>query len=343
MVLLRRMPRHHPRHGAGAGIVPRALAPPAPFTRSRPNRLRPLLRGAAKAAIVASFAVPLLRRRYPVPVSLTVASAAAGPFAVAILNRRTRTRDAFLFFHQMWAFIMVHELPYDEPERLRARLRIRYPVRVDRAIGAGRLPNSRLQQALMRPNEPITPLDRALTFAHWAWFIEPHASLLFILVRDEARFVRAARQMAAAFDLGCAAYIAFPTAPPWWAAEHGYTGDDQVHRRMIDVGEEVWGRAWPKLYNSVDGNPWAAMPSLHFGASVLTAILLSETSPRAAVAGWTYAGVLGFALVYLGEHYVIDLIAGLGLVAVVRLGEPLAEPISLAVSRGIQRLERLAA
>jgi membrane-associated phospholipid phosphatase len=304
--------------------------------------LRPWLRGAATVAIVASFAVPLLRRRRPVPTSLTVVAVASGPFAIAVLRPRSRLRDALIFASQMWAFIMVHELPYDEPEKLRARLRVKYPIAIDRILGGGRLPNARLQKLIMRPGGPITKLDRAVTFAHWAWFFEPHASLVYLLVRDEERFVRAARQMAAAFDIGCALYIAFPTAPPWWAAANGYTGDEQVHRRMVDVGEEVWGRAWEPLFNGVDGNPWAAMPSLHFGASVLAAMLLSESSPRAGALGWTYAGLLGFALVYLGEHYVIDLLAGLGLVAVVRFGEPLAEPLSLAISGGVQRLERLA-
>jgi len=318
------------------------LALAHPSIRSSPVPLRNLIRGVAKAAIVASIVVPLLRRRYPVPASITVAAVASGPFAIATLNRRTRVRDALIFTAQMWGFIMVHELPYDEPEKLRARLKVRYPIVIDRAIGGGRLPNSRLQSRMMRPGEPITALDRTLTFAHWAWFFEPHLVLLFILARDEKRFVRAARQMAAAFDLGCAAYIAFPTAPPWWAAANGYTGDEQVHRRMVDVGEQTWGSAWPALYETVDGNPWAAMPSLHFGASVLAAILLTESSPRAGVAGWTYAGVLGIALVYLGEHYVIDLLAGLGLVALVRLGEPLLEPLSMAVSRRVQRLELIA-
>jgi membrane-associated phospholipid phosphatase len=242
----------------------------------------------------------------------------------------------------MWAFTMVHELPYDEPEKLRARLKVRYPVRIDRAIGLGRLPNARIQRRLVPADGHVTLFDRALTFAHWAWFFEPHLSLVYLLVRDEKRFVRAARQMAAAFDLGCAIYIALPTAPPWWASEHGYTGDERIHRRMVDVGEEVWGRAWEPLFNGVDGNPWAAMPSLHFGSSVLAAILLSESSPRAGALGWTYAGVLGFALVYLGEHYVVDLLAGLGLVAAVRIGEPIAEPLALAISGAIQELERAA-
>ncbi len=304
-----------------------------------PSRLRPLLRGAAAAAIVASVAVPLLRRRRPVPATLTVAAVASGPFAIAVLKPRTRLRDALIFASQMWAFTMVHELPYDEPEKLRARLKVRYPVRIDRALARGRLPNALLQRRLVPADGHVTPLDRLLTFAHWAWFFEPHLSLVYVLLRDEKRFVRAARQMATCFDVGCAIYILLPTAPPWWAAANGYTGDERIERRMVDVGEEVWGRAWEPLFNGVDGNPWAAMPSLHFGASVLAAILLSESSPRAGAAGWTYAGVLGFALVYLGEHYVVDLLAGLGLVAIVRTVDPIAEPIAGAVSRAVQRLE----
>ena len=317
----------------------RAPAPSSPRGRSP---LRAVVRGTAVAALVASFAVPLLRRRYKLPHAASVAATAAGPFALATLVKRTKTRDAILFAQQMWAFVVIHELPYDDPDALRRRLKIRYPIRADRLIGRGTLPNTRLQRALMRPSEEVSTLDRSLSFAHWAWFLEPHSSLLFILARDHPGFVRAARQMALCFDLGCAVYIAVPTAPPWWAAENGYTGDDGVHRRMLEVGEETWGRAWPRLYGSFDGNPWAAMPSLHFGASVLAAILLSESSPRAGALGWSYAGVLGLALVYLGEHYVVDLLAGLGLAASVRILEPLAQPLYDAISRSVQALEAAA-
>jgi membrane-associated phospholipid phosphatase len=84
------------------------------------------------------------------------------------------------------------------------------------------------------------------------------------------------------------------------------------------------------------------MPSLHFATSLLAAILLSETGPVAGAAGWAYAVGLGFALVYLGEHYAIDLVAGAALVAAVRRGGPLAEPLALRVSAALQRLERVA-
>ena len=111
---------------------------------------------------------------------------------------------------------------------------------------------------------------------------------------------------------------------------------------MVEVGEEQWGRSWDSLYAFLGGNPWAAMPSLHFAASLMAAILLTEAGPVEGAVGWTYLGALGFALVYLGEHYVIDLIAGAALVAVVRYGEPLVEPAAVAVSRALQRLEQIA-
>jgi membrane-associated phospholipid phosphatase len=240
----------------------------------------------------------------------------------------------------MWGFTMAHELPYDRPERLRARLRTGYPIVLDRALGAGRLPTVRLQKALARLGR-ANALDRGLAWVHWLWFIEPYAALVLILVRRNERFPRAARQLAAVFDLGCAVYFLTPTAPPWWASEQGLT-DEEVRRIMVEVGEETWGEAWGPLYQALGGNPWAAMPSLHFATSLTAALLLAEAGTVEGAAGWGYALALGFALVYLGEHYVTDLIAGAALVALVRAGEPLAEPLVLRVNAGLQRLELIA-
>jgi membrane-associated phospholipid phosphatase len=310
-------------------------------TRSRPSpALRKAVRAGAAAAIGAAVAVPLLRRRARIPAAATVAACAAGPLGLAVLHPRSHKRDIAMYALQMWAFTMAHELPYDDPERLRARLRIRYPVVADRAIGLGRLPNVRLQRGLARLPR-IGTLNRFLSWVHWLWFIEPYAALVFILLRRPDRFPRAARRLAAVFDLGCAVYFAVPTAPPWWAAENGHT-DEEVRRIMEEVGKETWKSAWPAMYGALGSNPWAAMPSLHFATSLSAAISLAETGRSAGVAGWGYALTLGFALVYLGEHYVTDLVAGAGLVAAVQRGEPLAEPVVLAVNRRLRSLERLA-
>jgi membrane-associated phospholipid phosphatase len=298
------------------------------------------VKGAAVAALAAAVAVPLLRKKHRIPAKATVAALAAGPPALAVTRPRTRLRDAGMYALQMWMFVMGHELPYDDPEALRSRLRVGYPIRIDRFLGGGELPNVRLQRALAGLGRGNL-VDRFFSWVHWSWFLEPHSALTWILARHPEHFARSARQMSAVYDLGCVAYFAVPTAPPWWASEEGHT-DAKVRRIMVEVGEEEWGRAWPVLYDTLGGNPWAAMPSLHFATSLMAALLLAETGPAEGMAGWAYAGTLGFALVYLGEHYLVDLLAGAALVIAVRRGERYVEPLAQAVSRALQRLERIA-
>ena len=99
---------------------------------------------------------------------------------------------------------------------------------------------------------------------------------------------------------------------------------------MVEYGEDFWEDSWGPLYSVLGGNPLAAMPSLHFATSVMAAQLLAETGPVAGTLGWAYASTLGLALVYLGEHYVVDLIAGAALTAAVHR---LAAPATPALSR----------
>jgi len=218
----------------------------------------------------------------------------------------------------MWGYIVVHELPHDDPEKLERRAHIDYPIDFDRLV-FGTAPNAALQRALSRPGRS-TILDHALTYSHWAWFLQPHLAAGWILWRHPDRFPRAATMICAVFDIGLIGYFVVPTAPPWYAAEQGRIPG--TRRIMVEVGERVWGRFWPWLYGFLGGNPLAAMPSLHFGTSVMAAHVLGEVGPVPGALGWTYASVLGFALVYLGEHYVIDLAAGLALAESVRLALP---------------------
>jgi membrane-associated phospholipid phosphatase len=81
------------------------------------------------------------------------------------------------------------------------------------------------------------------------------------------------------------------------------------------------------------------MPSLHFATSVMAAHLLSEVGPVSGALGWTYASMLGVALVYLGEHYAIDLVGGAVLAETVRRVAPKLTPAAKLLSRSVQALE----
>jgi hypothetical protein len=293
----------------------------------------------ALGAVVAGVTLPLARRRLGFPPPVTVVAAAAAPFGLAVAVPRSRVRDAGVYALQMWAYILLHELPYDDPRRLERRVLVEYPIRFDRAV-FGSAPTVVLQRALARPGR-TTALDHALVYVHWAWFIQPHLAAAWILWRHPARFPRAGTMICAVFDLGLIGYFAVPTAPPWWAAEQGRIPG--MRRIMAEVGQRVWGRLWSPLYGFLGGNPLAAMPSLHFATSLMAARMLAETGPAAGAAGWTYAGVLGFALVYLGEHYVVDLAAGALLAESIRRLGPRAAPVLEAVAREVRVLERRAA
>jgi membrane-associated phospholipid phosphatase len=298
--------------------------------------MRATFRRLALAAAAIGAATPLLRRPLNLPKPVTSALAWQAPLALAFALPRTRTRDAAIYALQMWAYVAHYEMPNDDPDELLGRLRVDYPIRVDRVLGGGELPSVRLQRALGRP-DLVLPHDRFLSAVHWAWFFVPHTTILYVLLCHRSQFERSATQMAAVFDLGLLGYWLAPTAPPWWAGRQGAA--PPVRRIMTETGEQWWGRLWEPLYDSLSGNPFAAMPSLHFATSVMAAHVLRDTGRTAGVIGWAYAGTLGFALVYLGEHYVADLIAGLALAEGVRRGMPVAAPALRSAQRAIQRLE----
>jgi membrane-associated phospholipid phosphatase len=294
------------------------------------------LRRLALVAAAIGAATPPLRRRLNLPRPVTSVLSWQAPIALAWALPRTRGRDVAIYGLQMWAYIAHYEMPNDRPEELLGRLRVRYPIRIDRALGLGQMPTVQLQRALGRPGR-VLPHDVFLSGIHWSWFFVPHGSIAYILLRHRPQFERSAAQMAAVFDIGLLGYWLVPTAPPWWAGREGEM--PPVRRIMTETGEHVWGDLWKPLYDSLGTNPFAAMPSLHFATSVMAAHVLGDTGRKAGALGWAYAGTLGFALVYLGEHYIADLIAGLALAEGVRRGVPAARPAVRWMQRAIQRLE----
>jgi membrane-associated phospholipid phosphatase len=175
----------------------------------------------------------------------------------------------------------------------------------------------------------------------------PHGALLYVMVRDPARFPRAAVLTYAVFDIGASFYWVAPTAPPWYASvseggEARAGREVQVRRMMVEYGEDFWQDGWTSLYSVFGGNPLAAMPSLHFATTLMAAFLLAETGALAGALGFAYAATLGFALVYLGEHYVVDLIAGAALTGAVRRLEPVAAPRLARLGRAVGALEEIA-
>jgi hypothetical protein len=306
------------------------------------------LRATAWGLVAAGLAAPLVRKRINTPPIVAQGVAFAAPLGLSVAMRRSRTRDVAVCGLQMWAYVAAYKSPHDDPVAQERRTHFDYPIAADRLLGLGELPTVRLQHALARvgaDGPEWRALDKLLVWTHWSWFMVPHGTVAYILMRHPRRFPRAALMTYAVFNLGASFYWFLPTAPPWYAASRGIPGDHgerAVRRMMVEYGEHFWQDGWGPLYSVLGGNPLAAMPSLHFATSLMAALLLAEVGPLAGALGFSYLITLGFALVYLGEHYAVDLLAGAALTGAVRRLGPRAGPPARRVGRALGALEAIA-
>lgn len=291
----------------------------------------------ALAVVGACVMAVKARKKIRLPAALASACAYGGPAAIAVGFKRSRGRDGALWAAQMWAYKNAFELPNDRQERLQRRAHFDYPIAIDSRLGAGLPPGQRLQRRLRRRGD-LTLLDKALSFLYWTWEAEPHLVLGWIRWRRPDSFSAAAGRLAATFDLTLIAYWGLPTAPPWWVSEKTGRMNGEVRRVMSEVAS--WLKREPDPTegdHEMGANPFAAMPSDHFASAAMTAVLLGEQDRRLGALGWSYALLLAFALVYLGEHYVSDLLAGLALtVAVLRARGPIQRLAEQILSLGPQ-------
>ncbi len=198
--------------------------------------------------------------------------------------------------------------------RVGAALHVLGPARADEALH-GTVPTVWLQARLVDGTPHWYDALAALVYVTHFVAIPLLTAVAWFRLRDRFReWVAAVLVMTI---VGIAGYVAYPAAPPWLAAEQGRIGD--VAR--------ISGLGWEWLHLDVvarltelgqsASNPVAAMPSLHAGAALLVALFLWPSVGRLArLLLAAYAVAMALTLVYTGEHYVVDVLAG-WLVAVV--------------------------
>jgi PAP2 superfamily len=183
-------------------------------------------------------------------------------------------------------------------------------IDVDKAIGFGHLPTTWLQTHLYHGK--TGPLEVFSLLMYLSHFVAPVALACLIWLRWPGRgFSDLLYGIVMVSFLAEIAFLLAPTAPPWLAAEHGYIPpvDPILKNSLTDLGLNELARAKgdASLYNVV-----AAVPSLHAAWPLIGLLVIWKYRlPRWLF--WTQAALtLGvcFAIVYTGEHYVADILAG---------------------------------
>jgi membrane-associated phospholipid phosphatase len=192
-------------------------------------------------------------------------------------------------------------------DNTRIPVRYAYPVRIDRWLFNGIDPVTWLHNRLGQTSH-LNVLDYLLVVVYISYFVVPPATVVLLWWFRSRWFRYVALSVVVTLYVGVAINFLVPTAPPWLAAEHGYLPDFQ---RLVP---KLLNHVVPGIFNTGDKtagpNDVAAMPSLHIAIVAVTSCYFMTKGTMGKVLGVLYICAMGFALVYLGEHYVSDIIAG---------------------------------
>ncbi|MDA0352793.1 MAG: phosphatase PAP2 family protein [Chloroflexi bacterium] len=138
------------------------------------------------------------------------------------------------------------------------------------------------------------------------WFPVAVLGMVCFAVRKWEHFRWFAGAWLALFYVAIVPFLLLPTEPPW------------MHPGVMRIITEMTGD-----FADVDTNQVAAFPSLHVALPAMIALRARASNlPWMALAYGLFASLMTFAVVYLGEHFVIDAIAGVALAWVaVKIGE----------------------
>lgn len=181
----------------------------------------------------------------------------------------------------------------------------------ERWLFNGELPTITLQSKYYTPHD-LAPWDYYFTFVHWSYFLIPHAVALYLWWKHPAKYRHFLAAMTLLLTVGLMIYFLIPSNPPWMAPESvNSPSAPTVLRIMEPIAHDIGGGLYQASYKVVgESNPIAAMPSIHFAITFLLVWVARDFGRRWQIAAWIYAISMGAALVYLGEHYVIDIIVG---------------------------------
>jgi membrane-associated phospholipid phosphatase len=179
----------------------------------------------------------------------------------------------------------------------------------DAWLFGGAIPAPWLQERLHEPGR-VQWFEAAAFAVYLSHFFATPLLAGALWLRERARFRRLVLSLLLLAAMGCATYVLFPAAPPWLASEQGLIEDTT---RLMP---ELW--SWVGL-GATDGlvgtgyryaNDVAAVPSLHAAVALLVALVLWPRRRWAQALVAAYPIAMAAAIVYTGEHYVVDVLLG---------------------------------
>ena len=204
--------------------------------------------------------------------------------------------------------------------RTAAPVRDRYPdvaleelIAADKALFGGEVPALWLQDKLFVLGQ-VRWYDTLAVLLYALHFVFPLLFAFVLWIRWKERFRRFSLAFLLMTYAAFAFFLLYPAAPPWLAHRWGlldglqYPSDQAIQTVLPERYDNL---DTFKIWDEKSPNPVAAMPSLHAAFPWLVLLFAVKYFGRKGLVVVVYNVALWFSVVYLGQHWVVDILAGM--------------------------------
>ena len=188
---------------------------------------------------------------------------------------------------------------------LSGAVHVEQPITADLQL-FGSIPTLVLQQLYRTP-----VLDYLGAFFYSLHFIAPVVFAFLLWKYYPGNYQRYVLALAIGTYSALITFLVYPVAPPWYglAGAHGWYGVNAT-RILLQVDHNLGLPFYRTIFDYVQSNPFAAFPSLHAMYPWLISLYALKIKKTRALPILLFPVGVWFSAVYLGEHYVVDVIGG---------------------------------
>ncbi|HEY6960412.1 MAG TPA: phosphatase PAP2 family protein [Gaiellaceae bacterium] len=270
-----------------------------------------MVRVAAPALWVVLSVVMVATVGVPTSHDLVFAWFAAGMAAFAVTDLRRKVPRFFRDWSPFMVVLFVYDRLRGYADGMVVKPREVPQIKIEAALFGKPIPTVWLQSHLWHGGADLRWWDYAVWFVYLTHFVATLIVAAILWTWAHEHFKKFATMVCLLAFAAFTTYVLYPAVPPWLAAQHGSIGE--ANRTVKVTWPHVPIAHYGSLFEKGEhyANNVAAMPSLHAGyALLITLFLWRFTKPWLKPLLAVYPAAMAFSLVYGGEHYVVDCIAG---------------------------------
>jgi membrane-associated phospholipid phosphatase len=213
-------------------------------------------------------------------------------FIYAAYNKRSRrfVRDWVPFV----SLFLSYEAMYGLVPSLSVAVHVKEPIAAELQL-FGSIPTLMLQQFCRSPL-----LDYLGAFFYSLHFIAPTAFAFLLWKRRSENFGGYTLALAIGTYSALVTFLLYPVAPPWFGVN--------ATRILVQLDHSLGVPFYCAIFDFIQSNPFAAFPSLHAMYPWLISLYALKIKKTKALPVLLFPVGVWFSIVYLGEHYVVDVI-----------------------------------